>query len=329
MRRWVLRLGLLGGLAPALAACTSSSGVFTCAADTDCTGEGVGTCQSNGFCAFPDAMCESGARYGELAGGGFANMCVPQGGPDDTDTSAAATGTTTSTASTATTLSTDATSETGASSSSASSSETGDPAESSTTGPTPECEVLPMDGFDDKELWPDWETEGPGTVELSGGIVELRPTMEAGDQPTWIRRPTPVRFQGGWFHVALYDVPSASGLQAIISLTREGGVDSYDIVVDEAAEQVHARSWHAGGFTDLTTVPFDKFDTPWVGLREAEGRIIFERGESEDTLVPFFDVEADISDWDSTLYIGADNFVDLMAPLTVDIEHASACAQPR
>ncbi len=51
--------------------------MFTCSTDADCTGNGAGSCQPDGFCAFPDAMCESGQRYGELAGGGFANACVP------------------------------------------------------------------------------------------------------------------------------------------------------------------------------------------------------------------------------------------------------------
>jgi hypothetical protein len=49
---------------------------FECASDTQCTRSGTqGTCESVGFCSFPDAACASGRRFGSLSGG-FANQCV-------------------------------------------------------------------------------------------------------------------------------------------------------------------------------------------------------------------------------------------------------------
>lgn len=318
MRRWALRLALMGGLSVVSVACTSSSNVFTCASDTDCTGEGVGTCQSNGFCAFPDAMCDSGSRYGELAGGGFANMCVPQDGSNETDPAADSTSSTSS----------DPPTTTGVTTSDGSSSETGILTESSTaasTGGPAECEVLFRDDFEDEELFPDWEMVGTGAVDFFGGRVDLTPTPQAGDQPTWLRSTEPVRFEGGWVRVEISDVPGADGIQAIISLTHQNEVRSYDIVVDGGSDQISARVWDAEGFTDLQTVSFEKFDTPWVGIREADGQVVFERGESENAMVPFFAVDADVSDWLGRFYIGADNFLDLPRSLEVSYEEAAAC----
>ncbi len=48
---------------------------FLCGADTECGTDG--TCESSGYCSFPDTECSSGQRYGEHAGTGLANMCVP------------------------------------------------------------------------------------------------------------------------------------------------------------------------------------------------------------------------------------------------------------
>lgn len=329
MRRWVFWLGLLGNLSSVSVACTSSSNVFTCASDSDCTGEGNGSCQSNGFCAFPDAMCDSGSRYGELAGGGFANACVPLDEPGETDSAVGSTGAGTSNEPTTTTTSNPASSvTTEAPTSSTDTSSATDGESSATTQEPAACEILFLDEFDDKELWPDWEFVGTGTVELTGSTVELTPTPMAGDQPTWIRRPTPVQFQGGSFKVSLDDIPDDAGLQAIISLTHDNGIDSFDIVVDAGSSQLFARAWDARGFTDLQAVPFDKFDTPWLGLRESGGRMFFERGETEADLVPFFDVEADVADWLATLYIGADNFEDLAVSNDVSIEAAIGCFRP-
>lgn len=305
--------------------------MFTCASDSDCTGEGNGTCQSNGFCAFPDAMCDSGSRYGELAGGGFANTCVPLNEPSETDPVGGSSSVTTSPEPTATSLTTEVTTGSTTADGTGSSTDGRPLTESGSTdntgGPTA-CEVLFLDEFEDDELGPDWEFVGTGTVELTGDTVELTPTPMAGDQPTWLRRPTPVQFEGGWFRVALDNLTDDAGLQAIISLTHDNGIDSFDIVIDAGSSQVFARAWDARGFTDLQAVPFDKFDTPWLGLRESDGSIFFERGESEDALVPFFEVEADITDWLATLYIGADNFEDLLVSNDVSIETAAACIRP-
>ncbi len=57
------------------------SDMFACSDDEDCAGGGMtGTCAIGGACAFPDADCESGQRYGDHAGA-MSGECVP---PADT-----------------------------------------------------------------------------------------------------------------------------------------------------------------------------------------------------------------------------------------------------
>ncbi|MEM6989319.1 MAG: LamG domain-containing protein [Myxococcota bacterium] len=78
---------LAAGIACALA-CTASV-AFECSDSGDCDGEGV--CQPVGFCSFPDDGCESGQRYGDLAGS-LSNMCVPLESAGTGETGADATG---------------------------------------------------------------------------------------------------------------------------------------------------------------------------------------------------------------------------------------------
>jgi hypothetical protein len=50
---------------------------FVCSESSDCTdGSFNGTCQANGYCSFGDDTCPSGQRYGDLASGKLAGMCV-------------------------------------------------------------------------------------------------------------------------------------------------------------------------------------------------------------------------------------------------------------
>ena len=50
------------------------SGAFVCQTDHQCGAEGH--CELAGYCSFPDGSCDSGRRFGQLAGGGFAGLCV-------------------------------------------------------------------------------------------------------------------------------------------------------------------------------------------------------------------------------------------------------------
>ncbi len=71
--QWVSLLTTL-----AAGGCTPLPEAFICRDGAAC---GVaGRCEDNGYCAFPDAACDSGWRYGEWAPSSLANRCV-SGGP--------------------------------------------------------------------------------------------------------------------------------------------------------------------------------------------------------------------------------------------------------
>ena len=76
-RRWCAAL-----LCAASLGC-GSPGAFECQSDAQC---GNGRCEPSGWCSFPDDACDSGSRYGGLAGDGLAGECVPVGGETETGT---------------------------------------------------------------------------------------------------------------------------------------------------------------------------------------------------------------------------------------------------
>jgi hypothetical protein len=76
------------GLGIYVAAC-GSPGAFRCTENVDCGAEGVCV---DGYCAFPDAECPSGLRFGEFAAGALAGTCVdPFGTTGDVETGTAPT----------------------------------------------------------------------------------------------------------------------------------------------------------------------------------------------------------------------------------------------
>ena len=84
-------------LALALAACDGPtiSGT-TCEGDKDCNlFNAQGTCESTGFCSFPDATCTSGRRFGDVSGK-YTQQCVGDLGDASIDGGVNATATFTS-----------------------------------------------------------------------------------------------------------------------------------------------------------------------------------------------------------------------------------------
>lgn len=89
------KVATLAALCLLQTACTTTD-FFTCEDSSQCGGtDSPGTCELSGFCSFPDPECDSGQRYGGLAGS-LSNACVnPQ--PTGTETSTETTTTTTAT----------------------------------------------------------------------------------------------------------------------------------------------------------------------------------------------------------------------------------------
>lgn len=67
-------------------------GAYACGDDAQCVGDaGQGTCEAEGYCAFPDDTCPTGKRFGEHAGDGLAGSCAGGAtGPGTTEASTSA-----------------------------------------------------------------------------------------------------------------------------------------------------------------------------------------------------------------------------------------------
>ena len=74
MKRYTSALALGFGLAVSGAACDSAA--YACTSDVQC---GVGRCESEGFCSFPDPTCVTGRRFGEHADE-WSSRCLPDFG---------------------------------------------------------------------------------------------------------------------------------------------------------------------------------------------------------------------------------------------------------
>ena len=80
------------GLVVAAFGC-GNHGSYVCASSTQCVQNGVhGTCETQGFCSFPDTGCPSGSRFESGAGDDLGGECVPEGNPADASTTCGAVG---------------------------------------------------------------------------------------------------------------------------------------------------------------------------------------------------------------------------------------------
>jgi hypothetical protein len=81
--RWILALT---GLAASAYGCLGTT-AFACGSDGECVFAGQqGRCEDIGFCSFPDIDCPSKQRFGEHAGGGLSEQCVPESDDETTGT---------------------------------------------------------------------------------------------------------------------------------------------------------------------------------------------------------------------------------------------------
>ena len=190
---------------------------FECATDSHCQSDGVaGFCESIGHCSFPDENCETGRRFGELAGT-LSNMCVP---PDDAVTTGAgeSTGSAESTSGITTSLP-DMTTGLGSSSSSS-----GAEAESSTGDPVPtDCNILFEDTFEGDVLGETWSLIGePPTVSSGAMRYFIEPKSASGYPSASVLSGTPLNLSDGWVTVNLEAVPQILRTQGTINFDFDG-----------------------------------------------------------------------------------------------------------
>jgi hypothetical protein len=86
--------------------CACGDAVFQCMDDAQCDG---GFCEGTGYCSFEDPACDSGRRYGELAGEGLGGVCVEVDSGTSTSTSTSTSTITSTFTSTSTSTSTSTT----------------------------------------------------------------------------------------------------------------------------------------------------------------------------------------------------------------------------
>lgn len=259
-------------------------------------------------------------RYGEFAGGGYANMCVPT--EPDASTGSAEGSTSSPTLPTTTMLP-----STGSDSASTGDTEISPATNDGSTGSPAQCELAFHDEFEDRVLPDHWTALGAGTVGISVGELRIGVTPEVGDPPTWLRHEPSVSFENVWLRAEIDDIPS-DGLQAILSLARDTGMESYDLVADAEGQLTARRTNEDGTSIDLATVDSDWRRNSWVRIRERSGRVLFEFGPSAEEWVAFHEADEDIRGWAGTFYVGADNDLEVDVEEPISYESLSACVVP-
>ncbi len=262
------RFGLLG-LVTALVGCPASE-VFTCADDSECQGDGLGRCEANGFCSFPDQQCPSGRRYGELAGGGFASDCVDaevgSTGSQDTGESSAATG---------------------------SSSGTGDALDggSTTMAEPPGCELV-SEMFRGGTVDPRWEVEvGEPQISIEDGYAQWTVLADHPQTYRGIRWDEPIPRDGSSVTLGIRQPPTDDANELRIDLQDANGCFVswlWDV------GELQAETSGCAFVTDdlLGAVPFDAVDDRFLRIREDGGLLRFESSPDGESFVPHFSVES-------------------------------------
>lgn len=292
------KAGLLALAAFALAAGCNDS--FECAADSHCELDGVaGFCESLGHCSFPDEECDSGRRFGGLAGT-LSNQCVP---PEEGEPSTSDASTSSGSEPNASTLPTadPASSSTGdvaGSSSSTDASSEGTGGE----GPTLPCSVLYEDSFPGDTIDPTWLVQGDPVV-LAGAVRFAINPDEVGVYKRIVALGgTRLDLSEGVVTLELESIPELLRTQGTLSL--------------HSPDASILLLWESGGvrpITDDGSVDHSAMTLPWARVAftaGAEGKSTVVFSESEDGIdwVEFATVEDlafDASETSVTLTAGS------------------------
>lgn len=245
-----MKWGLLA-VAVAVSAAAGCNESFECAADSHCERDGVaGFCESVGHCSFPDEDCETGRRFGELAGT-LSNMCVPPS-EEATTGSVSSTGSAESSSSASPGSTTDlpgATTEQDPSSSSG-----GQDESSSGTPMSSDCNILFEDTFAGDALAETWSVIGePPTVSAGALRYFIEPESAAGYPSVSVLAGTPLNLSDGWVTANLEAVPQILRTQGTLIFD----IDGYESMV----------LYEAGGirvFVDNESLEDTGTTAPWV-----------------------------------------------------------------
>lgn len=270
--RMLQKAGLLALAAFGLVAGCNDS--FECAADSHCELDGVaGFCESLGHCSFPDQECDSGRRFGGLAGT-LSNQCVPadEGEPSTSDVSTGS-GTEPNASTLSPTTTTTTLSSTGTGAGGSSSTDSG-PESSSGEGPTLPCTTLYEDSFPGDTLDPTWLVQGDPMV-LAGAVRFAINPEEIGVYKRVVALGgTRLDLSEGVITLELESIPELLRTQGTLTLSDP---DASILLL-----------WESGGvrpITDDGSVDHSAMTLPWVRVAftaGAEGKSTVVFSESED-----------------------------------------------
>jgi hypothetical protein len=326
---WVV----LGACAPATE--------YPCDVDGQCLdGSVMGMCQSPGWCSFPDGECPSGQRYGDLAGGGLARMCVPVEGSttgvgDDAPTTLPTASETTTEASGSDSLSTtnpitsgvDVTGEgsTTHPESTTTSSTPGTTGDGSTGGP-PECATY-VDDFEDGVVGAEWDVYLADLIsEEAGARVFVVSTDPRDGYPTTALAQSQDLTQG-WVR-ARVGVPPAHAQEQLF-LTVSPVADTSDVVhwfLEGDLLIARRQTIGQGAWIDIFETAFDPDLHRWLQIRGDDATLHFEvAGEDEAfAALASYDLEYTVDDMFVGMSAGNWGVIDLVAELS--FEHFEVCS---
>jgi hypothetical protein len=326
--RGVWLASALGVAAVAASACRSAA--FACSDDEQC---GAGMCQSVGYCSFPDASCDSGQRYGELASSELAGKCVDPKPPDEASSSAGTTAPSTN-GGTSSVATHDGTSDDndstagGSVSTAGSETTTGATADSgdSDTGPGQRCPDY-FDDFEDGVIGAQWALNHPEFVVETGGVLQLIVSPPIGPAVAAILIES-FDLSQGWFRAELDETPDSAFTQQDVEVFNADNLGESLLILVEGNELIARYRPLGGGFENVIVIDFLPSEHAWLQLRgdgdtmhfeTSPDGITFESIASYDSPFPLSNVRAGLR---------ALNYQVLQAEDIVSFREVGVCTHP-
>lgn len=291
---------------------------FECAADSQCAQNDVaGFCEPQGWCSFPDEECDSGRRFGGLAGT-LSNTCVPA---EDTSTGMVASTTTAGASGALSTGPMPPGSTSVDASSSGGDAETSDAsggAETTTSTVPTDCNVAFFDDFDAAELGPEWTTLGQDFALVDGELVFTIPPMQGISYDKARLFPGGVEFVGASVTFEYSARPMESGAQGTLTFYNGGDGPAPFVLLEGGVSLIGPDDTRANGDAALTWVRVEvTTDGEGQGqatlLQSADGIAWMERGS-----VPMLDTH-------TSLEFTAGTYQDTQSEQTFAVRSIEVC----
>ena len=331
----------------ALTACSAAT-EYPCETNAQCVDAGVvGVCQSPGWCSFPDDGCESGQRYGDLAGSGLAGTCVPVDdgstgvADDDSATATATTPPTTdqtttdpsasSTLSTTTPLTTgvDVTGEDDTTISSSATTSTGDEdaatTDDGTTGSPPICATY-VDDFEDGVIGPDWDVYLSDYVSEVGGARVFLVSADESDNYPWTGLVEAQDLTQGWVRARVGMPPTSYPEHLFLSVAHVSAPN--DLLLWFLEDVYLIARFHAADepWIDILDTTYDPDLHRWLQIRGEDTTVYFEVAGDDLMFETLATYDAGFVLDEMVVAIHAGNYDPLDGDAELSFEHLEVCS---